>query len=330
MRLVILGITGLVGRKICQIIQEKKLEFSEILGFASQESAGEKILINNKEIEVKELKEVFNYLGENTYVLSSLEENITKEIIPQISEKAIVIDNSSIFRLCEDVPLCVPEINKEVLKEHKNLIANPNCTTIQLVLVLHPLRRLSEFKKVVVTSLQSVSGAGENALEEYYYETEFLAIGEEIEKATDSPFPFLIVDNIIPFIGEINEDGYCKEELKIINESRKILSYSNLDITATTIRIPIAHCHSISLYVEFEKEIEKEKIIEELEKENYLKVLKEEIPMPIIAKERDLVYVGRIRKIDNNRYWFFVVADNLRRGAATNAVLILEEVLKLK
>ncbi|MCX7837053.1 MAG: aspartate-semialdehyde dehydrogenase [candidate division WOR-3 bacterium] len=329
MRVIILGITGLVGRKICQIISERKLEFSEILGFASKESVGEKILINNKEIEVKELKEVFNYLNENTYVLSSLEENITKEIIPKIREKAIVIDNSSVFRLLDDVPLCVPEINKEVLKEHKNLIANPNCTTIQLVLVLHPLGRLSDFKKVVVTSLQSVSGAGESALEEYYYESEFLAIGEEIQKATDSPFPFIIVDNIIPFIGEIDENGYCKEELKIINESRKILSYPNLDITATTIRVPIAYCHSISLYIEFEKDIEREKIIEELKKESYLKVLEEEIPMPLIAKERDLVYVGRIRKIDNNRYWLFIVADNLRRGAATNAILILEELLKL-
>lgn len=328
MKLIILGITGLVGRKICQIIEERKLEFPEILGFASQESAGEKLLVNNKEIEVKELSEVFNYLDENTYILSSLEENITQEIIPQLREKAIVIDNSSVFRLLEDVPLCVPEINKEVLKEHKNLIANPNCTTIQLVLVLHPLRRLSELQNVVVTSLQSVSGAGESALEEYYYEAEFLAIGDKIERASDSPFPFVIVDNIIPFIGEINENGYCKEELKIINESKKILSYPNLNITATTIRIPISNCHSISLYVEFEKEIEKEKIIEELKKENYLKVLEEELPMPMIAKESDLVYVGRIRKIDNKKYWFFIVADNLRRGAATNAVLILEELLK--
>ncbi len=329
MRLIILGITGLVGRKICQIIEERKLNFDEILGFASTASVDEKILLNNQEILVKDLNEVFDYLDEKTYVLSSLEENITKEIIPKIREKAIVIDNSSVFRLNDDVPLCVPEINKEVLKNHKNLIANPNCTTIQLVLVLHPLRRLGEIKRVVLTSLQSVSGAGQNALEEYFYELEFLAIGDEVVKSTDSPFPYIIADNLIPFIGEFNEEGYCKEELKIINETRKILNLPNLDITATTIRVPISHCHSISLYVEFENSVEKEKIIEELGKENYLKVLKEEIPLPLIAKEKDLVYVGRIRKIDEKRYWFFIVADNLRRGAATNAVLILEELLKL-
>uniref|UniRef100_A0A7V3ZVX6 Aspartate-semialdehyde dehydrogenase n=1 Tax=candidate division WOR-3 bacterium TaxID=2052148 RepID=A0A7V3ZVX6_UNCW3 len=329
MRLIILGITGLVGRKICQIIEERKLNFDEILGFASTASVDEKILLNNQEILVKDLNEVFDYLDEKTYVLSSLEENITKEIIPKIREKAIVIDNSSVFRLNDDVPLCVPEINKEVLKNHKNLIANPNCTTIQLVLVLHPLRRLGEIKRVVLTSLQSVSGAGQNALEEYFYELEFLAIGDEVVKSTDSPFPYIIADNLIPFIGEFNEEGYCKEELKIINETRKILNLPNLDITATTIRVPISHCHSISLYAEFENSVEKEKIIEELGKENYLKVLKEEIPLPLIAKEKDLVYVGRIRKIDEKRYWFFIVADNLRRGAATNAVLILEELLKL-
>ena len=329
MKLIILGITGLVGRKICQIIEERKLNFDEILGFASPTSVGEKILLNNQEILVKDLNEIFSYLDEKTYVLSSLEENITKEIIPKIREKAIVIDNSSVFRLNDDVPLCVPEINKETLKNHKNLIANPNCTTIQLVLVLHPLRRLGEFKKVVLTSLQSVSGAGQDALDEYFYELEFLAIGDEVVKSTDSPFPYVIADNLIPFIGEFNEEGYCKEELKIINESKKILNLPNLDITATTIRVPISHCHSISLYVEFENPVEKEKIIEELGKESYLKVLKEEIPMPLIAKEKDLVYVGRIRKIDEKRYWFFIVADNLRRGAATNAVLILEELLKV-
>jgi aspartate-semialdehyde dehydrogenase len=329
MKLIILGITGLVGRKICQIIEERKLNFDEILGFASAESAGEKLRLANKEILIKDLQEVFDYLDEKTYVLSSLEEDITKEIIPKIREKAIVIDNSSVFRLAADVPLCVPEINKEILKNHKNLIANPNCTTIQLVLVLHPLRRLGEFKKVILTSLQSVSGAGQDALAEYLYELEFLAIGDEVVKSSDSPFPHIIADNLIPFIGEFNEEGYCKEELKIVNESRKILNLPHLAITATTIRVPISYCHSISLYVEFENSVEKEKIIEELAKENYLKVLKEEIPMPLMAKEKDLVYVGRIRKIDEKSYWFFIVADNLRRGAATNAVLILEELLKL-
>jgi len=329
----IIGATGLVGEKVIRILEERKFPVKKLSLFSSEKSKGTKIKFHSDEIEVDQLsKDSFKNLD---IALFALEESLAKEWIPLAKKECIVIDKSSAFRLDKDVPLVVPEVNPEKVKEHKNLIANPNCTTIPLVMVLAPLHKAFGLKRVIVSSYQSVSGAGRAALNELLYETEVLAYGDEIKKDQDSVFSAPIAGNIIPQIGSFDKHGYASEERKVIEETRKILELPELFISATCVRVPVKIGHSEAVNIEFEKEVDFDKIIKTLKTAKGIKIINgcdpdtPVFPMPIDVVEKDDVYVGRIRKdtafANGIALWF--VADNLRKGAATNAVQIAEGIL---
>ncbi len=331
-KILVIGATGLVGRTLLKVMEERGFpadwENPEFFFFASEKSEGERIFFRDKSYEVSAIEKALELSSGIIFFLG--EEDLAKEFVPKLKENGLVIDNSAAFRLEPDVPLIVPEINPERIKEHKNLIANPNCTTIQLVLTLFPLTKVNKLERVIVSSYQSVSGAGRDALEEFYYETEFLAMRQKIEKEKDSPFPYPIVDNLLPQIGGFDENGFSREEKKIREETKKILSLPELKITATCVRVPITLGHSLSCYCEFAEKVELEEVNSSLSTAPYLVLHKDTYPTPMAVRGQDLVHVGRIRRDEDNPkgIHLWIVADNLRRGAATNACLIAEEVIR--
>ena len=328
MKVGIVGATGLVGKKIIEILDQRNFPVSELRLFASIKSEGVKIAFREKEIEVHTLADsTFNGLD---IAFFAVDVPIAKEYIPEAKKHCIVIDKSSTFRLERDVPLVVPEVNPEVCNKHNNLIANPNCSTIQLVIVLYALQKLAPVRHVLVTSLQSVSGAGTDAVEQLQYEIETMAIGERV-KTESSFFLHSIGANLIPQIGEIGKDGYAEEEKKIILESRKILNQLDLAITATCVRVPVFVGHSQSVDITFDRKVTIDEVISILQKSPGIKVYTDpNYPMPINVVDKDEVLVGRIRKhfADENSLSLWIVADNLRKGAATNAVQIAELLCK--
>lgn len=327
MNIGVIGATGLVGEKVVQILDERNFAVKKLLLFSSEKSAGAKMVFRGEDIEVALLtKESFKNLD---IAFFALEENLAKQWIPVARKECLVIDKSSAFRLAQDVPLVVPEVNAEKIKEHKNLIANPNCTTIPLVVVLAPLHKEFGLKRVIVSSYQSVSGAGRNALHELIYETEVLAMGEKIVKDADSVFTAPIAGNIIPQIGKFDKHGYTSEEQKVIEETRKILDLPDLPISATCVRVPvrIGHCESVN--IEFEKEASPDKVFKTLKAADGVKLVEnDKYPMPIDAEGNDDVLVGRIRNDSafENGIGLWLATDNLRKGAATNAVQIAERI----
>ena len=312
-KLAVVGATGLVGQTVMKVLNEEKLdERFEIFLFVSERSEGKVLVIKDKhypliKLDDRVLENMFDY------AIFLTDESISRVWAAKFTKKGTtVIDNSSAFRLDTNVPLIVPEINiAKVLKGDK-LIANPNCSTIQLVIILDRLKNISKFKKVIVSSYQSVSGAGRSAL-------------EDLENHTCKVFEHGINDNIIPQIGSIINNGNCSEEEKIILESKKILEY-DFDIYATTVRVPISFCHGESVYVEFEEDIDLSKICDVLVCD-YIK-LSEDLFYPSECVGSNLTYVYRLRKTGKNIIQFFVLADNLRRGAAYNAVKILGTISK--
>jgi aspartate-semialdehyde dehydrogenase len=327
----IVGATGLVGEKVLKILEERKFPLNKLSLFSSKRSEGQKILFASEEIEVSALsKDSFKNLD---IAFFAIEENLAKEWIPLARKECLVIDKSSAFRLDEDVPLVIPEVNPEKLKEHKNLISNPNCTTIPLVVVLAPLHNAFGLKRVVVSSYQSVSGAGKDAVNELLYETEVIAYGDKIKKDSDSFFSSPIAANIIPQIGSFDKTGYTSEERKVIEETRKILELPELLISATCVRVPVKVGHSESVNIELGKEVNVDKVIKVLKAASGIKLLDDnKYPMPIDAENKDDVFVGRIRKDSafENGVALWLVTDNLRKGAATNAVQIAEEIFKIR
>lgn len=328
MKVAIVGATGLVGKKIIEVLDQRNYPVSELKLFASIKSEGVKLAFREKEIEVHSLADsTFNGLD---IAFFAVDVPIAKKYIPEAKKDCIVIDKSSTFRLEKDVPLIIPEVNPDACDKHNNLIANPNCSTIQLVIVLYALQKLAPIKQVLVTSLQSVSGAGTDAVGQLQYEIETLAIGEQ-DKTQSSFFSHSIGANLIPQIGEIGKDGYAEEERKIILETRKILNQPDLTITATCLRVPVFVGHSQAVDITFAQKLTVEEIISILQKSPGIKVFTDpNYPMPIDAADKDEVLVGRIRKhfADENSLSLWIVADNLRKGAATNAVQIAELLLK--
>ncbi len=326
----IVGATGLVGEKLIRVLEQRNFPIKTLSLFSSEKSKGIKIGFRCEEIEVQPLsKDGFKNLD---LVFFALEESLAKEWIPIARKECLVIDKSSAFRLDDDVPLIVPEVNSEKIKDHKNLIANPNCTTIPLVIVLAPLHKAFGLKRVIVSTYQSVSGAGKDALNEFLYETEVLAVGECITKDADSIFSAPIVSNVIPHIGTFDKQGYSAEEKKVIQETRKILELPDLAISATCVRVPVKIGHSESVNIELEEEVEPDKVIKILKSTPGIKVFEDDkYPMPIDVEDKDEVYVGRIRKDTafENGIALWLTCDNLRKGAATNAVQIAEELLKM-
>lgn len=312
-KLAIVGATGLVGQTVLRVLKEENLiEEFEIYMIVSNRSAGRVMIYAGNHYRLIELDEKVLSYGFD-YALFVAQENISKEWVKKFAESGtVVIDNSSVFRLDKKVPLVVPEINLDAIKVGDKIIANPNCSTIQLVVVLDKLKKLGAINRVVVSSYQSVSGAGKEAL-------------QDLNENKNDYFACGIQDNIIAQIGSIQENGNCTEENKIINETKKILD-DNFEVVATTVRVPISFCHGESVFVEFEKEIDFEKLQSVLKCE-HIKV-GSDLFYPKDCAGTNLTYVCRLRKTSKNSLIFFVIADNLRRGAAFNAVLILKKLVK--
>lgn len=330
-KLALVGATGVVGRVTRKVLEEYNLPISEYKFFSSSKSAGTKITFCNQTYEVQELKEDSFEEGFD-YAIFTAGSKVSEKYAPiAVQNKCTIIDNSSFYRMNKDVPLIVPEVNIEEAERNNGIIANPNCSTIQAVVVLSPLDRRYRIKRIVYSTYQAVSGAGlggiqdlESAIEHYVANTK-----HEIKK-----FPYEIFNNCIPHIDDFTDDRYTKEEHKMINETRKILKRSNLPITATTVRVPVFNSHSESINVEFEKEFEINDLIETLKEAPGI-VVKDDIenniyPMPIDTNNQDNVYVGRIRRDYSVKSGvnLWVVADNTRKGAGGNAVQILKSLLK--
>ncbi|MBN8585862.1 MAG: aspartate-semialdehyde dehydrogenase [Ignavibacteria bacterium] len=325
----VVGASGLVGRKILEIIQERKFEVGKVVAIASDSNEGKELNIKGKTYRLNKLEpHIFKNLE---FAFFSAGASVSREWAPKAAaDGAIVIDNSSAFRMQEDVPLVVPEVNRQDMFKNKGIIANPNCSTIQLVAVLKPLDNEFKIKRVVVSTYQSVSGAGNKGITAL--ETEL----RNIEQYENSPFPHRIAHNAIPHIDVFFDDNYTREELKMINESRKIMGKKDLAITATCVRIPTLTGHGESVNIEFDKKVSPEDVKEVLSKAKGVTVTDNPsqnlYPMPIHSAEKDDVFVGRIRKDESvkNGINLWIVADNVRKGAATNAVQIAEEYVKGK
>ena len=325
----ILGATGVVGREITKIVDELKIDFKSIKFLSSAKSAGSKIEFQGKEYTVEEAKpESFD--GVNI-VLASAGGSTSQKFAPEIVKRGgVLIDNSSAFRMEEDVPLVIAYVNDEDLKKHKGIIANPNCSTSQLMLVLKPLHDKFGIKKLIVSTYQAVSGAGIKAINELTENTKATLAGEEF---TPDAFKKPISFNVLPQIDVFCDNGYTKEEMKMINETRKILHRPDLKITATTVRVPVKNSHSESINVEFEKDFEMNELLETLKSFPNLILVDNPstntYPMAIDATGHDEVFVGRVRRDDSVDFGvnLWVVADNIRKGAASNAIQIMEKLM---
>ena len=314
----VVGATGMVGSKFLQVLEERKLPVSKYYLFASKKSAGKKVTFMGEEHTIIELTPE-NIKGKGIEIaLFSAGGAVSKEFAPQFVDiGAVVIDNSSQWRMYDDVPLVVPEVNGEAALNNKGIIANPNCSTIQAVVALKPLYDKYGIKRVVYSTYQAVSGAG-------------VAGYNDLRDGTTTKFPYPIRGNVIPHIDVFLPNGYTKEEEKMIKETRKILGDNDLKVTATTVRVPVFHGHSESINVEFLKPCTLEGIKEALASMENVVIVDDvanlKYPMPIDAEDHDEVYVGRIRLDDTVESGcnLWVVADNIRKGAATNAVQIAE------
>lgn len=324
-KVAIVGATGLVGRTVLKVLEEKNLKNIDYVLFCSKKSANKKVNFFNTTYITKELKEdSFNQKFD--YAIFCAGGEVSKKFAPiAVSKGCVVIDNSSVFRMNEDVPLVVPEVNSNKALENSGIISNPNCSTIQAVLPLKALDDKYGVKRVVYSTYQAVSGAGRSGIEDLLNKS----TGEDLKK-----FTYSIYNNCIPHIDVFLEDGYTKEEHKMINETRKILNKPNLAVTATAVRVPIENCHGESINVELEKEFDLYDV--RMAFENFPNIIvvdnveKNYYPLESKVNGNDEVFVGRIRRDFSvkNGLNFWVVADNLRKGAATNAVQILEYLLK--
>lgn len=324
-KLAIVGATGLVGRTALKVLEEKNLPISEYVFFASFNSAGKEVIFQNKKYIVRELNENSFDEGFDFAIFSAGSDTAKKYAPIAAAHGCIVVDNSSAFRMEKEVPLVVPEVNPEEIKNNKGIIANPNCSTIQAVVPLKALENKYHIKRVVYSTYQAVSGAGRLGLEDL----ENGAKGEPPKKFSHS-----IYNNCLPHIDVFLENGYTKEEEKMINETRKILKRPDLKVTATCVRVPVANSHSESINVEFENSFDLEDVIETLRNFPGIILLddvsKNEYPLATIANGHDEVYVGRIRRDESveNGLNLWVVADNIRKGAASNAIQIVEKLIE--
>ena len=328
MNFAIIGASGNVGRKTIEILEKSNIAFDQLYLVASSKSAGKKIKFKNKEIEIESLESYDFSKAQITFFAAGSE--IAKEWAPKAAKKTIVIDNSSYFRMQEDVPLVVPEVNSEALKKHNNIISNPNCSTMQMVLPLKPLHDEYKIKRVIVSTYQAVSGAGKAPMDELFDQTKNYLEGKKI---ISQNFTKQIAFNLIPHIDSFNKDGYTKEELKMTNETKKILD-NNIDVTATCVRVPVRTGHSESINIEFENLYNFENVIKILSNARGCKVVDERkdggYVTPIEAEGDYTTYISRIRKDNSNskaiNIW--VVSDNLLKGAALNTVQIAEHLVK--
>jgi len=330
----VVGVTGAVGTEMLRVLERRDFPIDELRPLASSRSAGKSVLFRGKEVQVQELT-ADSFDGMNIGLFSA-GGGISKEFVPYAIEKnCVVVDNTSAFRMDEDVPLVVPEVNANRISEHNGVIANPNCSTIQLVLVLKPIHDAVKIKRVVVSTYQAVSGAGYSALVELKKETEHI-LSEKSEGFNRTIFPHQIAFNALPQLPQSDaflENGYTDEEMKMINETKKILEDSSFRITTTTVRVPVFRGHSESVNIETEVPYSADQARDLLSKAEGIVVLddpsKQLYPLATDAVGKDDTFVGRIREDGSveNGLNMWVVSDNLLKGAALNAVQIAEKLL---
>ena len=328
MNFAIIGASGNVGRKTIEILEKSKIAFKELYLVASKKSAGKKIKFRGEEIVIENLESYDFSKARITFFAAGSQ--IAKEWVPKAAKKTIVIDNSSYFRMQSDVPLVVPEVNVEALKKHNNIISNPNCSTMQMVLALKPLHDEYKINRVVVSTYQAVSGAGKAPMDELFDQTKDYL---ENKQTKSKNFTKQIAFNLIPHIDIFDKDGYTKEELKMTNETKKILD-KDIDVTATCVRVPVRTGHSESINIEFDNLYDFENVIKILKNAPGCKVIDERKDggyiTPIEAEGNYTTYISRIRKDNSNvkaiNIW--VVSDNLLKGAALNTVQIAEHLVK--
>lgn len=333
MKVAIVGVSGAVGQEFLRVLDERNFPMDELILFGSSRSAGRVYTFKGKQYTVKELKHNDDFKGIDIAFVSaggstSIEfaETITKH-------GAVMIDNSSAFRMDADVPLVVPEVNPEdALNRPRGIIANPNCTTIQMVVALKAIEGISHIKKVHVSTYQAASGAGATAMAELIKQYEEILKGD---KPTVEKFAFQLAYNLIPQVDVFTDNGYTKEEMKMYHETRKIM-HSDIEVSATCVRVPVMRAHSESTWVETEKPISVEEAKEVFSKAEGI-VLQDnpaakEYPMPLFVADKEPVYVGRIRKdlTNPNGLTFWTVSDQIKKGAALNAVQIAEYLIKVK
>lgn len=334
-KLAIVGATGLVGQTIIKVLEEKKLSINEYAFFASSKSAGKKLNLLGNTYIVKEL--TYSSFDSNfNFAIFSAGGNVSKEFAPiAVSKGCTVIDNSSYFRMDPNVPLVVPEVNFSDANKNTGIIANPNCSTIQAVVALKPLDDKYKIKRIVYNTYQAVSGAGykgvndlKNGIENFDKE---LSIFENQKTSYElQKFNVSIFNNCIPHIDMLLDNGYSKEEEKMINETRKILNNPNLKITATTVRVPVLNSHCESINVELENEFKLEELKQILKKSPGVVLKDDDYPITLDSNNNDNVFIGRVRRDFSvpSGINFWVVADNLRKGAASNAIQILEGLIR--
>lgn len=327
MKIAVVGATGMVGQVMLKVLEERKFPVTELIPVGSEKSVGRRIGFAGKEIAVVSIEDA---IAEKPRIaLFSAGGGVSLEFAPKFAEAGtVVVDNSSAWRMDPTKKLIVPEINAGVLTKEDKIIANPNCSTIQMVMVLNPLHKRYKIKRVVVSTYQSVTGTGKAAVDQLDLEIK----GEQCDKV----YPYQIFKNALPQCDVFAEDDYTKEELKLMNEPKKILGDDSLKITATAVRVPVQGGHSESVNIEFENDFDLEEVKSILANTEGVvlqdDVARREYPMPLYSEGRDEVFVGRIRrdKSQPNTLNCWIVADNLRKGAATNAVQIAEYLVENK
>ncbi|HUK55692.1 MAG TPA: aspartate-semialdehyde dehydrogenase [Nitrospiria bacterium] len=326
----VVGATGAVGREMVEVLEERKFPVKECLLFASERSAGETLTFRDRSLTVNLLTKD-SFAGVDIALFSAGEE-VSREYAPvAVSAGAVVIDNSAEWRMNPDVPLVVPEVNPEAAFRHHGIIANPNCSTIQMVVALKPLHNAARIKRIVVSSYQSVSGTGKEAMDELMDQTRALL---SFREAVCRVYPFQIAFNLLPQIGSFDEKGYSSEEMKLANETRKIMEDDRIRISATTVRVPVFRSHSEAVNIETERKLSANEARALLAAAPGVLVFddpqRKVYPTPLEVAGTDEVYVGRIREDASVEAGLnlWIVADNLRKGAALNAVQIAEKLIQ--
>ena len=327
MKVAVVGVTGVVGTVLLKLLEERGFPVSEIIPVASEKSVGNKIIFKGQDCKIVSLDDAVNMKPD--IALFSAGGSISLEWAPKFAKEGTrVVDNSSAWRMDSTKKLIVSEVNSKVLTKEDFIIANPNCSTMQMLVVLAPLHKKYKIKRLVISTYQSVSGTGKNAIDQLE--------GERNDVNSSKVYPYSIDQNLLPHCDVFEKDGYTKEENKLINETRKILNDNSIQITSTAVRVPIEICHGESVNIEFEKDFEIEDIFEILSDSPGLVVEDDpdnnKYPMPINSANKDEVFVGRIRRDFSIKSGInlWIVADNLRKGAATNTIQIAEKLIELK
>lgn len=334
MKIAIVGVSGAVGQELLKILDQRNFPLTDLVLFGSKRSAGNTYNFKGKKYTVKELQHNDDFKGVDIALVSAGGSTSIEFANTITKHGAIMIDNSSAFRMEEDVPLVVPEVNaKDALNAPRNIIANPNCTTIQMVVSLKPIENLSHIKRVHVSTYQSASGAGASAMKELLQQIKDVAL--EKNEIQAEKFAYQLALNLIPHIDSFTENGYTKEEMKMFNETRKIM-HSDIKVSASCVRVPVMRAHSENIWVETEDELSVDQIRQAFENFNGIIVednpADKKYPMPLFLSGKNEVFVGRIRKDLTNPkgITFWSVSDQIRKGAALNAIQIAEYLLKNK